>query len=91
MKDGVRYHHILDPDTGIPARGVRSVTIVSDRAVLADGLSTGVFLLGPEQGLALIETLPGVEGVIVTAENRLLVSSGLNERLTILHLPADSP
>ena len=91
MKDGVRYHHILDPDTGQPARGARSVTILSDRAVLADGLSTGVFLLGPEKGLALIERLPGVEGVIVTSENRVLVSSGLNDRLTFLHLPADSP
>jgi FAD:protein FMN transferase len=91
MKDGVRYHHILDPDNGQPARECRSVTIVSDRAVLADGLSTGVFLLGPERGLALIEKLPGVEGVIVTATNQILVSSGLNEQLTIRHLPADSP
>lgn len=91
IKDGVRYHHILDPDTGGPARGCRSVTIVADRPVLADGLSTGVFVLGPEKGMALIERLPNVEGVIVTAKNELLVSSGLKNRLVILHAPTDAP
>ncbi len=53
------------------------MTIVPKRAVLADGLSTGVFLLGPEQGMALIERLPDVEGVIVGADNQVLVSTGL--------------
>jgi thiamine biosynthesis lipoprotein len=91
IKDGVRYHHILDPDTGEPARGCRSVTIVADRPVLADGLSTGVFVLGPEKGMALIERLPNVEGVIVTAKNEVLVSSGLKDRLTIVHPPTDAP
>ena len=70
MKDGRRYHHILDPATGEPARGARSVTIVTNRAVLADGLSTGVFILGPEAGMALIERLPDVEGVIVSDHER---------------------
>jgi thiamine biosynthesis lipoprotein len=63
------------------------VTIVSDRAILADGLSTGVFVLGPARGMALIERLPQVEGVIVTAENQVLVSSGLKERLEIISAP----
>jgi FAD:protein FMN transferase len=89
IKDGRRYHHILDPDRGEPATGCRSVTIVSDRAVLADGLSTGVFVLGPEKGMALIERLPEVEGVIVTSENEVLVSSGLKDRLRILSSPTD--
>lgn len=91
MKDGVRYHHILDPDTGQPARLSRSVTIVSERAVIADALSTGIFILGPERGMALVERLPDVEAVIVTAANDVLVSSGLRGRLAILHPPADSP
>ena len=52
IKDGHRYHHILDPATGQPARGVRSATIVTNRAVIADGLSTGVFILGPDVGMA---------------------------------------
>jgi thiamine biosynthesis lipoprotein len=89
IKDGVRYHHILDPATGQPSRLSRSVTIASKRAVLADGLSTGVFLLGPEQGMALIEKLPDVEGVIVGADNQVHISSGLQGKIEILHAPTD--
>jgi thiamine biosynthesis lipoprotein len=91
MKDGVRYHHILDPDTGEPARLCRSVTIVASDPLLADGLSTGVFVAGPETGMALIERLPGVEGVIVTAANQVLVSSGLTARFVLLAPPTDAP
>jgi thiamine biosynthesis lipoprotein len=91
IHQGHRYHHIIDPDTGQPAEGSRSVTIVADHAILADGLSTGVFVLGPEKGMALIERLPGVEGVIVTPKNEVLVSSGLRQRLHLLSAPTDAP
>ena len=91
IRDGRRYHHILDPDEGAPARGCRSVTIVARQAILADALSTGVFVLGPQAGMALIEKLPDVEGVIVTASNEVLVSSGLRERLERLRAPTDGP
>ena len=91
MKDGVRYHHLIDPDRGEPARGCRSVTIVADRATIADVLSTGVFIMGPDAGMALIEKLPGVEGVIVTASNDVLVSSGLKGRVEIKRPPTDAP
>jgi FAD:protein FMN transferase len=91
MKDGVRYHHLLDPDIGEPARGCRSVTIVTTRAVMADVLSTGVFIMGPIPGMALIEKLPDVEGVIVTADNEVLISSGLTGRLEILKHPTAAP
>jgi thiamine biosynthesis lipoprotein len=90
IKDGRRYHHILDPATGEPARGARSVTIVSTRAVLADGLSTGVFVLGPTAGMALIERLPDVEGVIVSDTNEVLISSGLRDKIRIVAAPADT-
>src|SRR5262245_31198976 len=91
MKDGRRYHHIIDPATGEPAVGCRSVTILTESATVADGLSTGVFILGPEAGMALIERLPGVEGVIVSSKNAVLVSSGLKGRLNILSTPTDAP
>ena len=91
MKDGVRYHHILDPRTGQPRAAVRSVTIVADSPLLADGLSTGVFILGPVEGMALIERLPHVEGVIVTAKNEVLVSSGLKDKFVLLLPPTDAP
>ncbi len=87
IKDGTRYHHLIDPDRGVPATGTRSVTIVTDSAMLADVLSTGVFIMGPAGGMALIEKLPQVEGVIVTAANEVLVSSGLEGRLTLLAPP----
>jgi thiamine biosynthesis lipoprotein len=91
IRDGRRYHHILDPDLGEPARGCRSVTIVADKAVIGDGLSTGVFVLGPEKGMALIERLPEVEGVIVSSDNKVLVSSGLIGTLAMLAAPTDAP
>jgi thiamine biosynthesis lipoprotein len=91
IKDGVRYHHLIDPDRGEPARGCRSVTIVAPRAVIADGISTGVFILGPEAGMRLIEEMPDVEGVIVTATNEVLVSSGLKGRVDLRGTPTDAP
>jgi FAD:protein FMN transferase len=91
LKDGRRYHHILDLRIGEPARACRSVTLVTDRAVLADALAKGVFVLGPDAGMALIEKLPGVEGVIVSATNEVRVSSGLRGKLTTLTPPTDAP
>jgi thiamine biosynthesis lipoprotein len=89
IKDGRRYHHILDPATGEPAQGSRSVTILARSATIADGLSTGVFILGPEAGMALIERLPDVEGIIVGSNNKVLVSSGLEGRVKLLSPPTD--
>ena len=89
IRNGKRYHHILDPRTGEPARGCRSVTIVAKSATLADALSTGVFVLGPQAGMELIERLPDVEGVIVGEDNRVLVSSGLQGRLQVIAQPTD--
>jgi thiamine biosynthesis lipoprotein len=91
MKDGVRYHHILDLSTGQPARLCRSVTIVAESPVLADAVAKGVFILGPEKGMALVERIPKLEAVIVTAKNEVLVSSGLKDRFVLLHQPTDAP
>ena len=91
IEDGVRYHHLIDPDSGQPARGCRSVTIVARRAVHADVLSTGVFIMGPDAGMKLIEAMPDVEGVIVTAANQVLVSSGLKGRVDLRGGPTDAP
>jgi FAD:protein FMN transferase len=91
MKDGRRYHHIIDPATGQPAMASRSVTLVTSKAVAADALAKAVFILGPEAGLRLIERLPDVEGVIVGAHNEVAVSSGLKGRLVLLAPPTDAP
>ncbi len=91
MKGGRRYHHILDLAVGEPARLCRSVTLVTDRAVVADALAKGVFILGPDEGMALIERTPGVQGVIVSARNEVSISSGLKDRLVLLAPPTDAP
>ena len=91
FKDGRRYHHLLDLSLGEPARLCRSVTLVTDRAVIADALAKGVFILGPDAGMALIERTPGVQGVIVSAKNEVVVSSGLRGKLTLLAPPTDAP
>ena len=87
VKGGTRYHHILDPATGQPARACRSVTLVARSATLADAIAKGVFILGPQAGMELVERLPDVEAVIVSADNEVLISSGLSGRVRLLHPP----
>ncbi|MEW5785818.1 MAG: FAD:protein FMN transferase, partial [Bacillota bacterium] len=82
-QDDVRFHHILDPKTGQPARSLISVTITAPTAMEADVLSTAVFVLGPERGMALVESLSGVEAVLVTPEMEILVSTGLKDKFAL--------
>ncbi len=82
-REGIRYHHILDPRTLQPARGCQSVTVIAREGIWADGLDTGIFVMGPERGMELVEQLPDVEAVIVDAEGHLLVSSGLKQRIRL--------
>jgi thiamine biosynthesis lipoprotein len=86
--DGVRYHHLLDATTGQPARGLRSVTVVAPTAFLAGQLTTAAFLLGPAQGLALLENRPGVEGALVTEAGELVLTSGMHRIATLRPLEA---
>lgn len=83
-KDGVRYHHILDPANGRPSRsGIRSVTVIAETCALADALATAAFVMGPEKGLRLLETFTGVEGILVKAGGDLVVTSGIGERFDL--------
>ena len=79
--EGKRYHHILSPKTGYSVDQCQSVTIVAKKATFADGLATGVFVLGPKEGMDLIESLDEVEGVIVDKEGEISVSSGLVSKI----------
>jgi thiamine biosynthesis lipoprotein len=65
-EDGVRYHHLLDPATGEPARGARSATVLAPTCAVADAWATAVFVMGPERGIAALEAEPRLEGMIVT-------------------------
>ena len=70
------FHHIINPKTGYSATDLISVTIVADNAYDADALSTSVFVLGPEKGLKLIESLDNVEGLLITRDKQIIKSFG---------------
>ena len=80
IENGVRYHHILDTKTGYPAtNSLVSVSIVAERSIDADGLSTSVFALGLENGMKLVKSLPGVNAIFVDDKNRVFLSPGANK------------
>ncbi|HEY6341805.1 MAG TPA: FAD:protein FMN transferase [Bryobacteraceae bacterium] len=71
-------HHILDPRTGENPDDIASVTVIASGAMLADGLATAVFVLGPVHGIQLLSRL-AVEGLIVTSDLRRYVTQGLQQ------------
>jgi len=77
VRDGVRYHHILDAKTGWPARGAASVTVVARSAFDAGRHATAVFLLGPDAGIELLENAAGVEGALITEEGAIFATTGM--------------
>lgn len=78
--DGVKYHHILDNNTGLPVNnGISSVSIYSDSGIDADALSTTCFLLGVDKGLALIEQINNTEIIYILDSGEIITSSGLKE------------
>jgi len=82
--EGVQYHHLLNPQTGTPARGAVSVTIKAPTAVLADAYATAVFVMGPEAGMELIEKTAEIEGMILSLDGEdviPLISSGLKSHI----------
>jgi thiamine biosynthesis lipoprotein len=89
IKDGKRYHHILDPRTGQPVSHTRSVTVLAPTSFLADTLDTTIFVLGAERGLELAKSVPGVEVLIVDSHNQVHMSPGLQGKLSSLRAPSD--
>jgi len=93
VKDGVRYHHILDPRTGQPARASRSVTVRAKDAFTADAWSKVLFILGPEEARALIkrEKLTDFEVVWVDDKNQVSMTKGIESTLRIVKQPTPGP
>jgi len=86
ISGGIRYHHIISGANGFPANnGYLSVTIISDNAMEADALSTLVFLLEPETGMEIIESIPGVEGIIILEDLRIMLSPGIRDHFTLIN------
>jgi len=78
-RDGVRYHHLIDPRTGKSPTGVRSVTVIARDGLTSEALSKCVFVMGVDKGLQLVESLAGVDAVVVDAAGALHYSSGLQD------------
>lgn len=76
--DVIRYHHLMDPATGMPARGVISATVLAPTATQADAWATALFVLG-EEGITLLEGLEGFEGSIVLEDKNILTTKGFPE------------
>ncbi len=79
--DGIRFHHILDPKTGYPARGIQSVTVINESNTFADALATAVFVMGKENGMKLIENLDNTEAMIIDDEGNIFYSKGFEKFL----------
>ena len=79
MKEGKRYHDVLDPRTGMPQDKVIQATVISSDAVLADGLSRAVFVLGPTKGIRLLDETDQADGFLVDDKGLIHKSSGVDD------------
>lgn len=79
VEDGKKYHHIIHPTTGYSASEVRSASILANDSTTTDALSTSIFVMGVSKGLELLNSLDGVEGVIVDQQGKIYYSEGLEK------------
>jgi thiamine biosynthesis lipoprotein len=85
IKDGKRYHHIIDPKTGYPAEsGLISVSVISPEGYISDGIDTSVLILGTDRGMKLLESM-GVDGVLVDSQKRVFTTKNLKGKIDILN------
>ncbi len=83
--EGRRYHHILDPDTGYPVdNDLLSITIVTPLGITADAYSTLVFSAGLIKGMGILESIEEMEGLFITKDKKIYVSSGLKELFNLI-------
>lgn len=82
--EGNKYHHILDVRTGFPSESeIVSSTIISNNSIDGDGLSTGLFILGVEKSLKILETVDGIDGIFITKDKKIYATKGIKQALTI--------
>jgi thiamine biosynthesis lipoprotein len=86
MLDGKRYHHLLSPKTGYPAEECRSVSIIAKEGVFTDAFATGVFILGPEKGMRVLEKM-GFDGVIVDSQGKVFTTPGIRGKIEFKKTP----
>lgn len=76
--NGKRYSHTIDPKTGLPATGIKSVTVLADNAEFADAMSTPISVMGVTAGLHLVNQIPGLECIIIDDDNIISTSKNIN-------------
>jgi FAD:protein FMN transferase len=91
MLDGKRYHHIIDPKTGQPARASRSVTVYAKTAHLADALDDAIFIVGWQAGFEILKKIPDTGAIVVDNEGVVHVSDRVKDRVQILYTPKNQP
>jgi len=85
VENGNHWHHIIDPATGYPAQSkLLSVSIIGSTSMIADALSTSVFIMGQEKGLDLVQKFPDIEAILIDNTNKVYVSPGLTNSISIL-------
>jgi thiamine biosynthesis lipoprotein len=75
-KKGKRRTHIIDPRTGIPVPRLQSASVIAPDGMTSDGLDTGLFVLGPEKAIALVNRLEKVEALVVSEGGKVTFSDG---------------
>lgn len=80
MKDGIRYHHIIDPRTGCPSNSdLISSTIVTNSSISADALSTATFIMGLKKSKELLKKLHGVDAIFITKDKKVYITENLKK------------
>lgn len=84
FKEGKKYHHIIDPRNGYPSESnLMSATIISDDSLDGDGLSTGVYILGMDKAIKLIESMKGIDAIFITKDKEIYSTSGIRDNFTL--------
>ena len=82
IENGQRFHHLLNPKTGYPVSDVMSVSVIAPEGYLADGFSTGIFIMGAEKGMMFLESI-GFEGVIIDSNKKMLITKNLKKEIEL--------
>ena len=78
LVNGQKYSHTINPKTGLPIRGIKSVTIISQNAEIADAMATPVMIMGIVPGLTMINQMNGIEAIIVDDHDKVYASDNIH-------------
>lgn len=86
IKDGKKFHHIIDPRTGYPSESeIISATVISDNSIDGDGLSTGLYILGIDKAIKLVESMKGIEAIFITEDKKIYTTSDIKKNFKLVN------